>query len=674
MSEFRKFRDAVEAQFNQMTQNNALLFTTKISREEMVAQYQDSFPEGTNPIFRERREHDCNSCNSFIQQVGNVVAIDKDLKLVSVWDVQGLPEPYQEVADTMSQVVKSFEIDSVFISEFPTVSKPISREQLTGRDWVHLSCKVPSAFVNASPGSITGKLLDQRNTLHRGLNEISLSAIDTALELIAAGSVFRGEEHTKAIEKFRAVKVAYDAVPVLDQPHWTWLNCKSPAFGFRGSAVGTWLLDLSSGMDIEEAVHRFCHKMTGYKRPKTIATPKMIEEARKKVKELGFEDSLARRHAVADDISVNEILFVDRDVRSRLKGGDVFDQLTEKVTVDNPKDYDKTEEMPIAKFLELLSQGQFKTIELLVENRHKRNFVALTAPVNPEAPSMFLWPNAFGWSYIGDLADAGLKEDVAKAGGDVTGVMRFSIRWNTDGFNNIDFDAHCHQPNGDHIYFGNAKRPNAFTKGVLDVDIRRPGKDVAVENITFPDARYLQEGRYRFVVHNYDGWVSTGGFEAEIEVGGQVYSFNYTSKLSGGQTVHVADVEYSKKEGFKVSSKLEMTSSSQTIWNVPTQQFRRVSMVLLSPNQWEGHEPGGNKHYMFMLEGCQADSPPRGFYNEFLNRELEPHRKTFEMLGGLMRPEPSEDQLSGLGFSSTQKSSVIVRVTGNVKRPLKIIF
>jgi hypothetical protein len=82
----------------------------------------------------------------------------------------------------------------------------------------------------------------------------------------------------------------------------------------------------------------------------------------------------------------------------------------------------------------------------------------------------------------------------------------------------------------------------------------------------------------------------------------------------------------------------------------------------------------GNKHYFFMLDACKNDGSARGFYNEFLCAELEPHRKTMEIVGSKMRAEESENQLSGLGFSSTQRNSVVCRVRGTFNRLLKITF
>ena len=48
--------------------------------------------------------------------------------------------------------------------------------------------------------------------------------------------------------------------------------------------------------------------------------------------------------------------------------------------------------------------------------------------------------------------------------------------------------------------------------------------------------------------------------------------------------------------------------------------------------------------------------------------------KVFEVLGSKMKTEESEDQLSGLGFSTTQRNSVFCKITGSFARTIEIVF
>ena len=75
-----------------------------------------------------------------------------------------------------------------------------------------------------------------------------------------------------------------------------------------------------------------------------------------------------------------------------------------------------------------------------------------------------------------------------------------------------------------------------------------------------------------------------------------------------------------------------------------------------------------------MLAGCVADEAPRPFYNEFLKQELEVHRKVFEILASKIMIAPTAQQVSGLGFSETQRAQVLVKVTSRTQRVIKVNF
>jgi len=74
------------------------------------------------------------------------------------------------------------------------------------------------------------------------------------------------------------------------------------------------------------------------------------------------------------------------------------------------------------------------------------------------------------------------------------------------------------------------------------------------------------------------------------------------------------------------------------------------------------------------LDECNNPEDARGFFNEYLSAELTPERKVLEVLGGKMKAPHTDDQLSGLGFSSTQRNEVLVKVVGNVDKVVKVIF
>ena len=58
--DFTKFSIPINQHFEKMQKND--LYMVDCDSDELYAHYLASFPEGTNPMFRERAEHDCSCC------------------------------------------------------------------------------------------------------------------------------------------------------------------------------------------------------------------------------------------------------------------------------------------------------------------------------------------------------------------------------------------------------------------------------------------------------------------------------------------------------------------------------------------------------------------------------------------------------------------------------------
>lgn len=683
MDIFAEFKRRFQANFADMTSDVAVLFEVGIDKDEFWNLYLDSFPEDTNPIFRERREYDCSCCRHFVKSIGNAVVI-KDNHIQTMWGFDTGSTTFQPVVDALDAYLKARAVTDMFISKFDTVGTDKNIEVLDGGKtitWDHFYLELPKQFVDKSARSVAdlqGEFRDVRNVFKRSLTEISEDAVETVLELVNSNALYRGAEFKAVLEKFFQYKQTFDALPDDEKDNFVWANAKAagiPVAKMRNTAIGTLLNDLSEGMDLEQAVRRYEGVMApaNYKRTTALVTPKMIEAAQKTVIDLGYMDSLPRRFATESDISVNNVLFANRDVVSNMNGGgDVFAAMMAEAP-RTPRRFDRVTEIGIEDFIaNVLPTAQ--SIEVYLENKHAANMCSLITPMNADAPTMFKWGNGFSWAYAGNVTDSLMRERVKNAGGKVDGDLRFSIQWNEDGKDNCDLDAHCIEASGEEIYFGHARKPGfSRTKGQLDVDIVSPCGKVAVENITWANRNTMKPGTYKFYVHQYSGSAKKG-FRAEIEFDGNIYAFDYSNAMRQKQKVYVAEVTLDKNGNFSIKELIPSTVSSRDIWNLKTNNFVPVSMMMYSPNYWDGQNGIGNKHYMFMLKDCVNPETPNGFYNEFLKNELAPHRKVFEILGSKMAVVPSNDQLSGLGFSSTQRNELVVRVKGATERIMKIKF
>lgn len=684
--DFHVIKMAVAKQFAAMSKhtlfraNTTELDETGADKDVLYKTYLGAFRDGDNPIYRERTQHECSCCRQFIRQVGSAVAVI-DGKIQTVWDIDvGSKEPgYQHVADIMAAHVRGKGIADLFLHYEPRVGQDKTFEEITedgrtkSKSWEHFFVNLPASAVLGKDRIPTrlGEVRETKNVFLRGMAEIPADITETVLELIAQGSLYRGEEHKASLTAYLKAQKAFAKLKTdQERDTWAWTITQTQHPGvsrLRNTAIGTILTDLAEGKDLEYAVKSFEQKVApaNYKRPTALVTKAMIEKAKKAVEELGLTSALQRRFATLEDVSVRDVLFADRSARKVMKDSP-FDEVSATVA-KSAKDFSKVEEIGIDKFISDVLPGA-SSLEVLVENKHTSNLVSLVAPVDETAGRLFKWNNGFSWAYAGDMTDS-IKERVKAAGGSVTGDVCVRLAW----FNYDDLDLYVKEPDGNVIYFGSPR--SRSSGGALDVDMNRGSGQTRepVENIAFPSMAQMKVGKYIVSVNNYSKRESSNvGFEVELDILGTVMTLTQEKGVANHATIPVAEITIGRGGEYSVNPLLPNTSKSKKVWGVETQQFQRVNLVTLSPNYW-GEEKGvGNKHFMFMLADCVREDTARGFFNEFLVSDLDQHRKVLEMVGSKVQTQPDDHQLSGLGFSSTQRAEIIVRVTGKTMRTLKV--
>lgn len=659
MTDFEVFSSKVHAQFTKMSKDE--LYTVDISGDTLYELYLSAFPEGTNSIYKERTEHDCSCCKNFIRNIGLVVSIQNN-KLVTVWDVVDVPFPYDVVAKVLADRVRSTKIASVFRSSEPQYGAQVTRQLLENgqvKNWNHFHGKIATKHYSRNSGEFVGRFNTMVQTCKRGFVELTQDSLETIQDLIKSKALYRGEEHSRSVEAFTKARREYFKLTPEQRDAYLWQNAQAVG-GFRNSVIGTLAQDLSAGVDLETAVRSFEVKVApaNYKRPTALITPRMIEDAMKTIEKLGLESALDRRHARLSDVSINNVLWADGSAKAVMKNA-LKESLLEAAT----NDYKVTGAIDISidEFVKTVLP-KTSSMELFVKNSHQNKFVSVTAPAQENSGKLFKWNNDFGWSYDGNITDS-IKERVKKAGGNVNADFRVSLSW----FNYDDLDIHAEDPYNRHIYFCNKA-------GILDVDMNAGGGRTRepVENLAWNNP---PNGKYKIWVNQYSQRETNDvGFTIEVENQGNIEQYSFNKSVKGNVQVG----EFTLRNGVivdrKIGSGLIGGSISQEKWGVKTETFAKVQVVMNSPNHWDDNSVG-NKHWFFILENCKNDQPTRGIYNEFLNSALDKHRKVFEVVGDKTKCQPEDDQLSGLGFSSTQQDSVVVRVKGSkLQQTYNVIF
>lgn len=697
-----EFNKQIQEKFTNISKSGKL-FRVELTGDELWEIYLNSFSKENNPIFRDPNStsKNCNNCKNFIRRYGNIVSIDENYNIDTMFDIL-VDDEFNNTVIELTTAIKNSKITEVFFETFNELnslpyescsksnenfqlgiesnSKRYTKEEAEKFDVVkpneikkfnHIHLHIDKMFVDMTGNSveyIMGTYRDAKNVFQKAMEIISLDTLYLVRDLINQGSLLDGTTHLYKIEQIIPLKQEYNNLPTSAKDNWCWVKSyKFPLAKFKNELIGVLCTELSEGEELNKACQSWNKRVDPVNYMKTTApiTKKQIEEAKKFVEENGYVESFNRRFATIDDIKISEILHSNIG-KGEIKSVSIFDSVKSTSTRHKRNEFDGVEEISIDKFMKDILPT-CTSIEAFLKNTDINNMVSLTTANDKESKSIFKWDNNYSWTFNGNLAGKSMiKENVKNAGGKINGVLRCSLQWNdedTEGI--IDFDLHCKTSYNTEINY--RTKIDRITEGRLDVDMINPIK-TGIENITWQNK--LKDGTYLFWVNNFSGHTNHNGFKAEIEFNGNTYNYEYKSKFIG--IIVIATITVKNGE-ISIEHDIQESSNSKEIYGLETNQFHKVNLVCLSPNHW-GNNNIGNKHYFFMLENCKSPISIKSFHNENLLPELAAHRKVLEVLGSTNMIEPSNEQLSGLGFNSTIKDELIVKLQGSHKRTIKIIF
>jgi hypothetical protein len=700
----------IQQKFDEMCQTGKL-FEVELTGRQVWDLYLNSFTDGNNVVFRDPQssEHNCNHCNNFIRRYGNVVAINENYEVVSMFDLEDVEEEYANPMREMAKAIKKSKIANIFTETYNELNalpyeacsknnsvfklgtakneKRYTKEEAEKygvvrpnevRSFNHFHLLLPVAFVsmsNSSKEHIQAIHRDNKQVFQRAMEEIPLDTLCLVRDLALQGSLRDIDAHLPKVLKMIEFRTAYMAglTAGVNLDNWCWITSNNlPIAKFKNELIGVFCSELAEGKELNEACKAWNIRVDPANWMKAVApfTEAQRQKAIKTIADGGYEESFKRRFATIADVKADVILHMNVENESSIKGVSMFDGLKTPSTQHKRNEFEGIETIPVERFMKDILPYT-TSIEAYLQNNHTGNMVSLTTAENPNSKPIFKWDNNYSWTFNGNLAGKSqIKEEVRSKGGKVDGVLRFSMMWADGNGDNSDLDLHCIEPSKNEIYFAN--RENRKTGGNLDIDITQPNGKLAVENITFPDLNRMEKGVYKLFIKQFSARGSKG-FKAEIEFEGELFSYEYNKAVSGN--VQIAEVTLTNGV-FSIVHKLEPINTKsivKEIYGLESNKFHKVNLVCLTPNHW-GNNEVGNKHYLFMLEKCKSPNPIRSFHCENLISVLAEERKVLEPYGAVNLIESTPNQLSGLGFNATVRDELIVKLQGSHKRIVKILF
>lgn len=283
-----EFNKKVQAKFTQM-QKTGKLFRVELTGHQIWELYLSSFSQENNPIFRDpaSTSKNCNHCNNFIRRYGNIVSVDENNEITTMFDVETDSE-FENTAKVLSTAIKSSKITDVFFETFNELNKlpyescsksnkvfqlgtksnpkRYTKEEAEKfgvvkpdeiRVFNHLHLMVEKDFVDTSGNSvesIMGAYRDAKNVFQRTMETISLDTLMLVKDLINQGSLLDGATHLYKIEQIIPLKQQYDNLSADQRDNWLWVKSfKLPYAKFKNELIGVLCSELSEGEELNKA-------------------------------------------------------------------------------------------------------------------------------------------------------------------------------------------------------------------------------------------------------------------------------------------------------------------------------------------------------------------------------------------------------------------------------------
>ena len=627
---------------------NVPLYKTNTPKDLIWDLYLDSFP------MNRKQEFNCNCCKSFLRRFGNLVTINSDLTVNTLWNYQSDDPVFNKVFNNLHQlIISQVKINSIYDpgeAKLGTLSNAVDFDsKYYPRTWHHWYLDVGNLYTDMGSNK-ANELTSLKFTLANTLNKVQETALNQLIEKIKSNEVYRGQEFLLSVESLRDIYITYQSLYVdnalkADLYLWDMVVKRPDIARIKNTSIGTLITDVCSGESWEFSLRKFKNMMSSYKESSGTVTASQLERAKQVFIEEGYMTSLKREFATVDDLHPNNILWQTPTVKDYAPSNP-FDTLQPTKAI---------QEVKVAKTVSLntfISQviPNSDSIKFLFEKTHEANLMSLIKASDPDSPNMFYWDNSFSWMYNGNSSD-GLYERIIEAGGKVDGEVVHSLGWHHED----DYDLHLYTPNSGHVYHANKKMYGIS----LDVDMNWYNVvPDPVENICFSKDKKFPEGTYTLKVRNYTQRCSNKTefpMVVRTKYGDTVFEHTSNARIPRGEFVTILTYKYENGKFIFPDNltSVNISGKSTQMWGMYTDQWQEVKAITLSPNYWKTNR--GNKHIFLFLDKCVNPSKTvHGYTNEFLKPELhQHHRQVLQVLKDKTMILWSQNQLSGVGFSTT---------------------
>lgn len=272
---------------------------------EVVNTYLNSFTEP-----EARNYFNCNCCKHFLKRYGTAVYVTPTGQLKSIiWNpdvavghFKGIVKMFKEAVEggRIIDIIRfNMSADKTFYDDMITLG------QKTCGGYNHFHANISNKYISQISHT-TGTVIDVVRSVSNMLSVYNINTVTKAYTLAKIDRLNKPEAKDRLNLLKQVIEDLNNTKPVFrNNKIWNYaIKYMDVLYGFSNTVEGMLLTDISNGVDIDTCIARFNAGVDplNYKRPKSLPTKNLVEEAEKAINELNLKDSLDRRIARFDEI------------------------------------------------------------------------------------------------------------------------------------------------------------------------------------------------------------------------------------------------------------------------------------------------------------------------------------------------------------------------------------
>lgn len=390
--QYEAFLAAIRERFASVVEKAPMLFTTNATG------LWDAFIAG---LPAERRQHyTCNACRRFVERFGGLVELAEDGSVDQpFWSADYVPAFFNASVAAMEQIVKRSKVIGVFVTDEKVWGMPSNKSGVAPFEWHHMAIVPPEWLVFKSSAlkiadQRAAELLQDYQSLCRGLAEFNIDVVRQAHALLASGNLSRAEKCVAIAKWLLDLHERRAEARGQYADNATWFAAGTAPTGFchvKSSMIGSLLEDIAVGMAFDDIKRRWDAKMdpTQYMRPTAVPSAGNVAQAEKVVAALRSAGALERRFAKLEDIQT--IWKWTAPTTTQRANGGVFGHIKTRESIEQPKT--NVAQPAVTMTWEKFQRTILPTavnIEMFVPHTNA-SYSAMTTVVNMDAPPILQW-------------------------------------------------------------------------------------------------------------------------------------------------------------------------------------------------------------------------------------------------------------------------------------------